>query len=1092
MKKIFLSILFLTVTASIFAQNHAVLQSKKTNANIISNNESGITFINSLGGFDITTTKSKDGEYSKIIVPEYFPDNNIGFPELPVMTKLIEVPLDAKFEINIISYDEEIVDLNSYGFELPIIPNQASLFKNQNIEDVPFEKNLSIYKFLEFYKTNPIKVELISKMRGVQVAQITVSPFSYDIETNTLTIKNNIVVEIIYKNIDLEKSAKLKSDKYSPAFSGSYNSLWNYKAPATKDVISKYPISYVIISDRMFETALAPFIEWKTKKGFYVTVAYTDEIGTTTTTIKNYIQSLYDAGTPENPAPTYVLFVGDIAQVPPFQASGHVSDMYYCEFDGGEDYIPEIFFGRFSANDLTQLQPQIEKTLMFEEYTFPDPAFLGEVVLVAGDDASFGPTHANGQVNYANNYYFNEDHGLSTNHTYLYPASGSSSSAIIANISAGVGYVNYTAHCNENGWGGPSFTVSNIPSLANQDEYFFSIGNCCLSNKFDKAECFGEALLRVNKKGAVAHIGGSNNTLWNEDFYWSCGVASTINASTSYLQTTQAAYDHLFHDNGEDPYVSAYAIIYAGNLAVSASTSTSKKYYWEIYHVMGDPSLMPYVGVPAEIEATYLPTLSIGMTSLTVTTEPDAYVAISIGGVLLDASLANNFGEAVLDFEPLSNVGAAVIVVTKQFRAPHIGEAMIIPNDNDYDAMMKLISIPANIVHITETTVIPTVEIMNLGQINMTSVDVAYTLNSGIPVVIHWTGNLETLEIAVVTFPEIVLSAGNNSITAYVSNPNEQVDEYPSNDQIIKNSLVYSGNAKILSAETPLAMYCNTSMFTPTFTIKNFDSYPLTSALVSFNISGYNQEQEWTGNLATGETAQINFANLWANEGSHTIIYQIVSVNGGVNIATSGSSLSKDFTIISHGNQVVVDVLTDCYPDETSWRLTNDENSEVLYSEGPLSGENSHIIKELCLSDGCYTFTILDSWGDGMSGSWNNSTDGSVLITNTSNSEIIWNFAAGSNWSQKSIQFCIITSEVKTAKNNYQIYPNPTSGLINFEFGDKIENVSVYNNLGQLLLQKKVEDYNTSVNIESYPNGIYLIKLVAGGQSITKKFILEK
>ncbi|MDD3686986.1 MAG: C25 family cysteine peptidase, partial [Bacteroidales bacterium] len=316
MKKIISLFLFVLIASTAFPQSMTILQSQKTKAQIISDNENGITFINSLEGFEISTVKTKDGNYSRIIVPNYYPDMQIGFPELPVMTKLIEVPLDAEFEINIISYDEQVVDLYEYGFNLPIVPNQASLFKNQSIDEVPFEKNNSIYRDKEFYATQPVDVRLVSKMRGVQVAQITVNPFSYDIESNTLTIKNNIVAEITYKNVDLQKSAQLKADKYSPAFVTSYKSLWNYKAPATKDAISQYPINYVIISDRMFEEALQPFIDWKTKKGFYVTVAYTDVIGNTTTAIKTYIQSLYEAGTAESHAPTYLLLVGDVAQIP--------------------------------------------------------------------------------------------------------------------------------------------------------------------------------------------------------------------------------------------------------------------------------------------------------------------------------------------------------------------------------------------------------------------------------------------------------------------------------------------------------------------------------------------------------------------------------------------------------------------------------------------------------------------------------------------------------------------------------------------------------------------------------------------------------
>ncbi|HOZ30976.1 MAG TPA: C25 family cysteine peptidase, partial [Bacteroidales bacterium] len=645
MKKLLTLTIGLILLTSLVAQNFVYLQTEKTNSEVKINTNQKLSFSSSLEGFYITEKKTKDGFYTQLIIPEYYPDRNAGYPELPVMTKLIEVPLDAEFEINILNYDEQIIDLDEYGAFSAILPNQPSVFKNQDPNSLPFEKSSVIYTEHEFYNPDPVKVELISKMRGVQIAQITVCPFSYDIESNTLFVKNNIEVEINYKNVDLTATNMLKAEKYSPAFATAYNKLWNYKTPSTKDALSKYPINYVIISDRMFEETLEPFIEWKTKKGFYVTVAYTDVIGNTTTAIKEYIQTLYNAGTSENPAPTFVLFVGDVAQVPAFQCSGHVSDMYYCEFDGGNDYIPEIYFGRFSATNVTQLAPQIEKTLMFEEYTFPDPSFLDEVVLVAGDDGTYGPTHANGQINYAHNYYFNSEHGV-TDYTYLYPDGGSSEAEITDHLSNGVGYANYTAHCSQDGWGGPEFTTSDIPGLANNDEYFFSVGNCCLSNKFEVAECFGEALLRADKKGAVAHIGGSNSTLWDEDFYWSCGVASSISATTSYEQTTQAAYDHLFHEHEEDPYVTAYQMAYIGNMAVTESSSGEKQYYWEIYHVMGDPSLMPYVGVPDEIEASYLSTIPIGMTSLIVQTEPDAYVAFSIDGVLLDAVLADGAGQA--------------------------------------------------------------------------------------------------------------------------------------------------------------------------------------------------------------------------------------------------------------------------------------------------------------------------------------------------------------------------------------------------------------------------------------------------------------
>jgi hypothetical protein len=94
------------------------------------------------------------------------------------------------------------------------------------------------------------------------------------------------------------------------------------------------------------------------------------------------------------------------------------------------------------------------------------------------------------------------------------------------------------------------------------------------------------------------------------------------------------AYDGTFHDHGEpvsDWFITQGQMTICGNFAVEESTSSLKTYYWEIYHLMGDPSLMIYYSVPPTLTATYANPLMIGMTSLAVATEPYAYIALSVG-----------------------------------------------------------------------------------------------------------------------------------------------------------------------------------------------------------------------------------------------------------------------------------------------------------------------------------------------------------------------------------------------------------------------------------------------------------------------------
>jgi PKD repeat protein len=93
---------------------------------------------------------------------------------------------------------------------------------------------------------------------------------------------------------------------------------------------------------------------------------------------------------------------------------------------------------------------------------------------------------------------------------------------------------------------------------------------------------------------------------------------------------------------------------------------------------------MIYYSVPPVLTANYLNTLMIGMTTLQVTTEPYAYIALSMNGILLDARIADATGAATLNFNALTLPGTADIVITKQNRQPHMGTIQVIPASGPY------------------------------------------------------------------------------------------------------------------------------------------------------------------------------------------------------------------------------------------------------------------------------------------------------------------------------------------------------------------------------------------------------------------------
>jgi len=689
-------LLCIYLNTNIFAQKDIridLLQSgnKSFQQEKIKTTNKGLEITESLSHIKLQKKETKRGSFINLSFENMLKSYDVGKPNLPVIGKLIEIPENFKAIVEILNFDEEIIKLEDYSFSEKIIPAQPSLSKSDDPKEIPFYKNTDVYNRNGYYKKDLVRIEDRGYMRNVHLGYVEISPFEYNPVTNTLKVLNNIEYEIIFVP-DNERSIKKSTNLESPYFKDIVNTI--NKTSSSKALISG-PIKYVIVADRMFEETLQPFIEWKTMKGFNVIESYTDEpgVGNTTTSIKAYLKDLYENPT-DGVSPTFVLLVGDDAQIPAFDhqvgTDEHITDLYYFEYTG--DKLPEVFYGRFSATSVAQLQPQIDKTLEVEKYEMPDPSYLNNVVLVAGEDATYAPTHGNGFVNYANQYYTNAANGI-TSYYYLYnddsgvmSSSNSGASESIQNyISAGVSIANYTAHCGPTGWSDPSFSNSDVADMTNEHMYPLIIGNCCQSVKFELSS-FGEELLRASGKGAVGYIGGSDFSYWDEDFHWGIGLEA-ISANPTYNSEHLGSYDRFFHLNGEaksDWYVTQGQMIFAGNLAVEASSSSLKAYYWEIYHLMGDPSLTPYVTVPEELTATYNAEIIIGEASFTVNTEEDAYVAISFNGELLDAKLVDATGIAELTFEALSNVGELDLVITKQNKQPIIDKVNIKASTTPY------------------------------------------------------------------------------------------------------------------------------------------------------------------------------------------------------------------------------------------------------------------------------------------------------------------------------------------------------------------------------------------------------------------------
>ncbi|MCL1827147.1 MAG: C25 family cysteine peptidase, partial [Candidatus Cloacimonetes bacterium] len=319
---------------------------------------------------------------------------DVGEPELPYLSRLISVPLEANINIYYRSEKSREISLPDFGFTQPVYPAQPSYAKNQDLSQIIFQYSEAVYQTAD-YQTNfsPFAVQEVGFLRGHRLFEVVYTPVRYNPVEKSLVIYENLVVELTFEGSNTVATDYLQAKTWSADFEKIYQAMiLNYTPQRNRDVIERFPTKYLIICHTPFIAEMQPFVEWKSQQGFDVSIVGTDVTGTSTTSIKEYIQAIWDAASPNDPAPSYLLLVGDTAQIPVWSYSNNLADTNTVITDNtyavlqGSGNIPDMYYGRFSAQTIAQLTPQIEKTIMYEKMTMPDISYLGRAHLIAEYD----------------------------------------------------------------------------------------------------------------------------------------------------------------------------------------------------------------------------------------------------------------------------------------------------------------------------------------------------------------------------------------------------------------------------------------------------------------------------------------------------------------------------------------------------------------------------------------------------------------------------------------------------------------------------------------------------------------------------------
>ena len=272
---------------------------------------------------------------------------------------------------------------------------------------------------------------------------------------------------------------------------------------------------YICSGDIESNSIFQQLVEWRRQRGYIVYTASTSEMGSSSSSIKNYISNAYfNYDVP----PEYVALIGDVGgsySIPTYYEDfGHDSYGNECEGDhpysqlDGNDLLSDILIGRMSIRTVSELSTAVYKIINYEKATY-----LGSLdnyftrAAMFGDPSTSGNSCAITKESVAT---LLSNHGF--NDVYLKTSGGSWSSSMRDQLSDGSLFFNYRGYLGMSG-----FTNSDVDNTSNGYKLPFATVLTCGTGSFSEDQtCMSEKFFRAgtvsNPKGGVAAIGTAT---WN-------------------------------------------------------------------------------------------------------------------------------------------------------------------------------------------------------------------------------------------------------------------------------------------------------------------------------------------------------------------------------------------------------------------------------------------------------------------------------------------------------------------------------------------------------------------------------------------------
>lgn len=609
------------------------------------------------GSYQTETVSVNGTEMQKLHMADAYPVLKAGSPELLQTAFSLIVPEGSSPETEILDAQYTTVE------HFALAPSKGKLYRNVDPATVAYTTNQD-YQSDRYLLGNSIVPGDQYQLRDFHGMNFKVYPFDYNPTAQTLKIYSSMTVKVTF-NSPKSVSVPAKNNRTFDAVYAQH--FLNYKTLRGTYIGEEGDI--LIIAPENFMAAMQPYADWKIRNGFNTEIVSVVAAGGNANAIKTYISNYYDS---HNLA--FVLIVGDNAQFPTPTLSGNKSDNYFTEIAGNDSY-PDIILGKISAENVAQVETQVQRFIEYEQNP-PVTSHFSSFIGIAsdqgpGDNDEYDYQHIRNIDNKLLAYTYTSGYEFFEGSQGGLDNGGNPSSTMVANgVNSGVGIITYCGHGSTNSWVTSNFDVSNVNALTNVGKLPFILSVACVNGEYNAGTCFAEAWLRATNgnqpTGAVGFSGSTINQPWNSPM---CAQDAMIDLLVGTTPSEQRfTFGGMFF-NGLIKMLDVYNDVDV----------------FRTWIIFGDPTLLMRTAEPQELLVSYNEILPVGIPSVTFSSavENAKITVIKDAEIVGTGSIVN--GEFNLSFEETYiPTDTLHVLASSPNYLPYEGTITFIPNEGPY------------------------------------------------------------------------------------------------------------------------------------------------------------------------------------------------------------------------------------------------------------------------------------------------------------------------------------------------------------------------------------------------------------------------